>query len=106
MSLVHWISTVIAVYTAADFDGMVESFTRPFYKNVDPDVERRSALQIAPYRADLLARDRVIRLDEPLAVVVATDRYIAEDALELIARGLRCGGCIGPRVPRGKSACA
>lgn len=75
---------VLAVYTAADLEGKVESFTRPFYKNVDPEVERRSDLQIAPYRADLLVRDRVIRLDEPLAVVVANDRYIAEDALELI----------------------
>ena len=75
---------VLAVYTAADLEGKAESFTRPFYKNVDPEVERRSNLEITPYRADLLARDRVIRLDEPLAVVVASDRYIAEDALELI----------------------
>ncbi|MGH8916416.1 MAG: xanthine dehydrogenase family protein molybdopterin-binding subunit [Acidimicrobiia bacterium] len=75
---------VIAVYTAADLEGKVESFTRPFYKSIDPEVQRLSGLQIAPYRADLLAKDRVIRLDEPLAVVVALDRYIAEDALETI----------------------
>jgi carbon-monoxide dehydrogenase large subunit len=75
---------VLGVYTAADLDGLVESFTRPFYKSIDPEVVSRSGLQIAPYRADLLAKDRVIRLDEPLAVVVARDRYVAEDALERI----------------------
>lgn len=75
---------VRAVFIASDLDGMVESFTRPFYKGIHPEVQARSQLEVVPYQADLLARDRVMRIDEPIAVVVAADRYLAEDALEMI----------------------
>jgi carbon-monoxide dehydrogenase large subunit len=75
---------VLAVYTAADLEGKVESFTRPFYKTINPEVERQSRLEIVAYRADLLVKKWIVRLGEPLAAVVAVDRYTAEDALELI----------------------
>ncbi len=75
---------VVAVYTAADLAGRVADFTRPFYKTIDPEVERQSDLVVAPYRAELLASAKVYRAGEPLAVVIATDRYVAEDAAELV----------------------
>jgi aerobic carbon-monoxide dehydrogenase large subunit len=75
---------VRAVYTAADLAGRVAGFTRPFYKTIDADVERQSNLVVAPYQAELLAVDKVYRVGEPMAVIVADDRYIAEDAAELV----------------------
>jgi 2-furoyl-CoA dehydrogenase large subunit len=60
---------VVGVLTGAD----VAAMSRPFPAGADTEV---------PYRA---AADEVARYaGEPLAVVVAKDRYIAEDALELI----------------------
>ena len=39
---------------------------------------------VLPYLQPILARDRVRYTGEPLAVVVAEDRYVAEDAAELV----------------------
>jgi carbon-monoxide dehydrogenase large subunit len=75
---------VIAVYTAADLEGIVKPFTRPFYATVAPVLEERTGLVIRPYFAPVLAADRVLRVGEPIAVVVAENRYLAEDALEVI----------------------
>jgi aerobic carbon-monoxide dehydrogenase large subunit len=75
---------VIAVFTAADIEGGVESFSRPFYAKVHPAVLEDTGLELKPYRAQLLARDKVYRVGEPVALVIARDRYIAEDAAELI----------------------
>jgi 2-furoyl-CoA dehydrogenase large subunit len=43
----------------------------------------------APIEARVMATDRVRYVGEPVALVVARDRYIAEDALELIEVGYR-----------------
>jgi 2-furoyl-CoA dehydrogenase large subunit len=60
---------VVGVLTGAD----VAAMSRPFPAGIETDV---------PYRA---AAHEVTRYaGEPLAVVVARDRYVAEDALELI----------------------
>ena len=40
---------------------------------------------LAPYRQPILARERVRYVGEPVAVVFATDPYVAEDAAELVA---------------------
>ena len=61
---------VAAVITGAD----IASETRPFLSGVKVD---------APQYA--LAVDRVRYVGEPVAIVVAADRYKAEDALDLIA---------------------
>ena len=60
---------VVAVITGAD----IAAETRPFLSGVKVD---------APQFA--LAVDRVRYVGEPVAIVVASDRYRAEDALELI----------------------
>ncbi|MPZ53290.1 MAG: molybdopterin-dependent oxidoreductase [Acidimicrobiia bacterium] len=75
---------VVAIYTADDIEGKVAPFTRPFYKHIDTEVVKRSQLRIAPYLAQLLAKEKVYRVGEPIAIVVATDRYVAEDAAEMI----------------------
>ena len=76
---------VHAVYTAASLRGRVDDFTRSFYPGVSPVLAEQYSLKVAPYRAQLLAKDRVYRVGEPIAVVVATSRATAEDACELIA---------------------
>jgi aerobic carbon-monoxide dehydrogenase large subunit len=75
---------VVAVLTAADLTGLTLPFTRQFYSNIDPILEAEYALWIGPYHAPVLASDKVRRVGEPLAMVVATDRYLAEDAAELV----------------------
>lgn len=75
---------VLGVYTAADIAGRVQPFTRPFYASVAPALEEATDLTIRPYFAPVLASEEVMRVGEPVAVVLATDRYLAEDALEEI----------------------
>lgn len=74
---------VIAVFTANDLKGRVEPFSRLAIET-PKDLNDRLGITIRPYRADVLADTRVIRVGEPLAVIVATDRYVAEDAAELV----------------------
>lgn len=75
---------VVAVYTAADLEGRVEPFTRQFYTNPDPQLVEDTNLVVRAYMADVMAKDSVMRVGEPVAVVIARDRYTAEDAVELI----------------------
>lgn len=76
---------VIAVFSAHDIRGEVEPFTRPFYKTIPQHVIDATGLVVRPYHAQLLADQRVFRTGEPVAVVIAEDRYIAEDALAAIS---------------------
>ena len=75
---------VVAVVTAEDLAGKVPPITRTFYKSIPDHVARETNLVVRPYRAQLLAEEKVFRVGEPVAVVLAQDRYVAEDALELI----------------------
>jgi carbon-monoxide dehydrogenase large subunit len=74
---------VVAVWTAADIAAL-------------PDLVNREELRTPPGLAELLdpvvrvqpmpllARDKVVYVGQPVAVVFAENRYLAEDALELI----------------------
>lgn len=64
---------VLAVYTAADFSAL---------KRIPMRLAPREALR-ACFQTPI-ATDRARYVGEPLAFVVATSRYVAEDALELI----------------------
>src|SRR5215467_4001229 len=64
---------VIAVWTAADVADIPP---------IDFRLTRIEGLE--PYRQPILARDRVRYVGEPIAVVFATDPYIAEDAADLV----------------------
>ena len=67
---------VLAVYTAADFapllkiDRLIVGLPSPAYRQ---DVNR-----------PVLAKDEVVHVGEPVAIVIAKDRYIAEDAAALV----------------------
>lgn len=75
---------VINVLTATDLSEAVLPLTRQFYSTIDPELVAEYGLMIRPYRAPVLAGERVLRVGEPLAMVVAADRYLAEDAAELV----------------------
>ena len=65
---------VTAVWTSADV------------AEIPPIDFRLSRIEgLAPYRQPILARERVRYVGEPVAVVFATDPYVAEDAAELVA---------------------
>lgn len=76
---------VMAVLTAQDMAAITPPLTRQFYSVIDPVLAREYGLTICPYRAPVLAGDRVLRVGEPVAMVIAADRYVAEDAAELVS---------------------
>ena len=63
---------VLGAWSAADVDLPVIEFRQVAFP------------EMLPYRQPVLALDRVRYVGEPVAIVVATDRYIAEDAEELV----------------------
>src|SRR3990170_4413293 len=74
---------VIGVYTAADLEGRVD----PMVESAREDLSRRLAelvdLEVRSLPMPVLATDRVRWLGQPVAAVVATDPYLAEDAAAL-----------------------
>ena len=64
---------IVAVWTAADVADIPP---------IDFRLTRIEGLE--PYRQPILAQDRVRYVGEPIAVVFATDPYIAEDAADLV----------------------
>lgn len=66
---------VLAVYTADDLGGPVPQV--PLWITPLPGFDR--------FLQPVIARDKVNFVGEPLAIVVAEDRYVAEDAADLVA---------------------
>ena len=65
--------------------GVVAVWTYEDIAELGPIPFRKTKLKgLEPYRQHALARDRVRYVGEPLAVVFATDPYLAEDAAELV----------------------
>lgn len=75
---------VLRVLTADDLAPVTQPFTRQFYSAIDPILVSRYGLRICPYRGPVLAGDRVLRVGEAVAMVIAESRYIAEDGVELV----------------------
>jgi CO/xanthine dehydrogenase Mo-binding subunit len=64
---------VVAIWTIADLDDLPPI-----------DFRQMGLERLAPYRQFVLARDYVRYVGEPVAVVVAVDPYVAEDAADLV----------------------
>ena len=70
---------------AAALDGVVAIWTIADLDDLPPIDFRQMGLErLAPYRQFVLARDYVRYVGEPVAVVVAVDPYVAEDAADLV----------------------
>ncbi len=76
-------SGVVAAWTAADVDPHVAPLSRPLYR-LDPDFVDHHNVDLAPYREPLLAGDRVRRAGDAVALVLAANRHVAEDARDLV----------------------
>jgi len=75
----------IDVREALAVDGVVAVWTAADMANVPNIPFRATAIQgLGPYTQPPLARDRVRYVGEPVAVVIAEDAYVAEDAAELV----------------------
>lgn len=76
---------VVAVFTGADLSGRVGTIVEAARKEVEgPIKDRVPTLDVKSCPMPVLARDEVFWVGQPLAVVVAENRYVAEDALEQI----------------------
>lgn len=75
---------VLGVYTAADFDaeGCQDMQFAPPLMTKGPDGEERDFVRTP---RPILARDKVRHVGEPIAMVVARTKALAQDALDLIA---------------------
>jgi carbon-monoxide dehydrogenase large subunit len=77
---------VVAVLTAADIVGRVAPFTRFVdQEETPPGLEEAVHPVVLPCPIEPLASQEVRYVGQPVALVVATSRYLAEDAAELVA---------------------
>ncbi len=74
---------VVAVLTAADLPESARAITRSFYVLTPQFVERHS-VNVLGASEPVLASERISRVGEPIALVVAADRYSAEDGREAV----------------------
>lgn len=82
----HAAARILAIHTQAALEkpGVAAIFTGADVQNLGPVPCAVSLPGLRVPRHHLLAQDRVYFVGHPVAVVVATDRYLARDAAELI----------------------
>jgi carbon-monoxide dehydrogenase large subunit len=73
---------VVAVITARDLAGRVGPYKEPGMRDVNPVFQQKVELELKPLPIPLLADGEVFWVGQPVAVLVARDRYVAEDALQ------------------------
>ena len=82
----HGRIVVIDSAAARETAGVIAIWTAAEVADIPPIDFRLTRIEgLEPYRQPILARDRVRYVGEPVAVVFATDPYIAEDAADLVA---------------------
>ena len=81
----HGLIKHIDAAAARALPGVVAGWTTADIADLPPIEFREGPIaKLAPFRQHVLARDRVRYVGEPVAVVFATDAYVAEDAAELV----------------------
>jgi carbon-monoxide dehydrogenase large subunit len=78
---------VIAVYTAADLEGRVDPFVESAREDLSPRLAKLIDVDVKSLPMPILATDRVLWVGQPVAAVVATDPYLAEDAAAAVDVG-------------------
>lgn len=77
---------VAAIFTAAEIAGQVAPFTRFVdQEETPPGLEDAVHPVVLPCPIEPLASEEVRYVGQPIAVVIADSRYLAEDAAELVA---------------------
>ena len=81
----HAVLGAVDVAAARTAPGVVAAWTAADIADLPPiDFRDPAAEALRPYRQPLLAREQLRYVGEPVAVVFATDPYLAEDAAELV----------------------
>lgn len=75
---------VVAVFTGADLAGRVGTFIEAAGKEITPALRAQVDVEVKSCPLPPIAHERVLWVGQPVAVVVARDRYAAEDGLEAI----------------------
>jgi carbon-monoxide dehydrogenase large subunit len=75
---------VVAVVTGADIADQLEPMVFEIAKLVPERVKATTAPEVRVHPMPALPADRVTYVGQPVAMVIARDRYVAEDALELV----------------------
>src|SRR5581483_3900696 len=75
---------VVAAFTGRDLAGRIGLFHESARKEVTPELLEAISGTVKATPFPVLADGAVHWFGQPVAVVVATDRYAAEDALELV----------------------
>jgi len=75
---------VVAVYTGADIAGRMDPLVNTEELRIPPGLEAELKPLVRVQPMPLLADDEVNYVGQPVAMVLAESRYLAEDALELI----------------------
>ena len=75
---------VVGIYTSADLNGKVGTFVESAREDLSPELADLVDVEVKSLPMSVFASDRVLWVGQPVAAVVATDPYLAEDALELI----------------------
>ncbi|WP_031464554.1 xanthine dehydrogenase family protein molybdopterin-binding subunit [Sciscionella sediminilitoris] len=78
---------VLGVYTAADLG--LDGARLPVLTTPNPAFAEATGFRMAEQRIPLLATERVHYVGQPIAVLIATDRYRAEDAAEAVTVSYR-----------------
>ncbi len=84
VSLARLMPGVHAIFTGADLHDRVEPMVFQIAKIVPPPVRASTGAESRVQPMPALPTERATYVGQPLAVVIADDRYRAEDALELI----------------------
>lgn len=82
-SSAEMLEDVVAVIAAQDLPEPTRTIRRQFY-TLDESFIQSNFVQIVPTAEPVLASSHVSRVGEPVAMVVCSDRYTAEDARDLV----------------------
>nr|MBA3363790.1 xanthine dehydrogenase family protein molybdopterin-binding subunit [Actinomycetota bacterium] len=75
---------VAGIYASSDLDGKVSAFVESAREDLSPKLAELVDIEVKSLPMSVFASDRVFWVGQPVAAVVATDPYLAEDALALI----------------------
>ena len=75
---------VVAAVTGADLAGRVGTFAEAAGREITPALQEQVDVQLKSCPLPAIAHGRALWVGQPVAVVVARDRYTAEDGLEAI----------------------
>jgi carbon-monoxide dehydrogenase large subunit len=75
---------VVAVYTAKELLGRIDPFVESAREDLSPRLAELVDVEVRSLPMPVLAAERVLWVGQPVAAIVATDPYLAEDALALI----------------------